>query len=271
VSQILDQASRFLREKFGDAPEVAVVLGSGLSPYATTLRDAQKIPSHSIPGAQVSTVVGHSGNLFVGINGKTRVAILAGRVHGFEGNSPTQVVHNVRALRLWGVKKFVITNAAGSMNLSSKPGQLVLIKDVINFTGQNPLTGQELFGGPRFPDMSDVMNRAWRARVMKTARKLKIKIREDVYAGVIGPSYETAAEIRMLHKWGAGLVGMSTVWEVVALHQMGAEILGLSCVTNFGTGVTKKPLSHDEVIQTTEKSRKTFARLMDGILQETIA
>lgn len=260
----------FLSLTFGAAPEVAVVLGSGLSSYADRLQNSKRIPASEIPGSIGSTVQGHSGSVVLGTLGTARALVLAGRIHGYEGHSPEQVVHNVRALRLWGIQKFVITNAAGSTSLKYKPGSLVLLKDHINFTGQSPLTGKELFGGSRFPDMSDAYSKKWRARVLALAKKEKLKLPEGIYAGCIGPSYETPAEIRMLKTLGADLVGMSTVWEALALHQMGTEILGLSCVTNFGTGVTTKKLSHEEVIKTTQHAQKLFFKLMDLILQKSL-
>ncbi|MDB5039084.1 MAG: purine nucleoside phosphorylase inosine and guanosine-specific [Bacteriovoracaceae bacterium] len=263
----LEEAKAYLEREFGKAPKIAVVLGSGLSPFAKTLRESKKVSTASIPSSVKSTVVGHFGELVYGKSGSTSVIVLAGRVHGFEGHSPTQVVHNLRALRLWGVKKFIITNAAGSTSRKHKPGSLVLIRDHINFTGLNPLTGLELFGGPRFPDVSDAYSSKWRKQVLQIAKKLKFKMSEGVYAAVNGPNYETAAEIRMFFKLGADLVGMSTVWEVLALIQMGAEILGISCVTNFATGVTKEALSHHEVIETTKSVQKKFNLLLEKILQ----
>lgn len=263
-------AAEFLRANFGEAPKVAAVLGSGLSAYAEQLSQTKKLLSSTVPGGAPSTVQGHSGSVVVGNSGKTRVALLAGRVHGFEGHSPTQVVHLVRAFRHWGVEKFILTNAAGSTSKHDKPGSLVLLRDIINFTGLSPLTGTELYDGPRFPDMSDLFSKRWRKEILKSAKKAKLSLREGVYAGVNGPSYETAAEIRMLNKWGADVVGMSTVWEAIALKQMGAEVVGISCVTNFGTGVTSQALDHSEVIDTTQKSAKNFTKLLNAIFQETL-
>lgn len=264
----IQKAAQFLQNRFGKAPSVGVVLGSGLSPFAETLSNAKSMPTSELPGGVASTVTGHDGRLVCGKIGRTSVLVVAGRIHGYEGHSPAVVVHYLRALRLWGVKKFLITNAAGSTKKSLKPGSLVLLKDHINFTGQNPLTGTELFGGDRFPDMSDAYSKAWRKYAVKVARKFEIPIREGVYAAVPGPNYETAAEIKMFSKLGADLVGMSTVWEVIALKQMKTEILGLSCVTNFGTGVSSEPLTHAEVIDTTKKAQGLFNRFVGALLQK---
>ena len=265
--QKLPQAQSFLNSHFGKAPEIAIVLGSGLSAFAQELKNSKSIPSHELPGAVPSSVKGHKGELVMGELGKTKALAVAGRVHGFEGYSPTQVVHTLRALRMWGVKKFILTNAAGSTSKAYRPGNLVLLKDHINFTGRNPLTGLELFNGDRFPDMSDVYSIALRKKARVIAKNQKVAIKEGVYVKVNGPNYETAAEIRMFAKWGAQLVGMSTVWEAIALKQMGAELLGISCVTNFGTGVTKQPLDHQEVIETTKAVQKTFNRFVSALMQ----
>lgn len=262
----LKTAAEFLKSRFGDAPSVAVVLGSGLSSFADTLSNSKSIETKEIPGGVGSSVIGHSGKLIVGKQGEVSVAVLAGRVHGYEGHSPSKVVFNLRALKIWGVKKFIITNATGSTSKAYKPGSLVFIKDHINFTGQNPLTGKELFGGERFPDMSNAYSKDWLKKSAAIARKLKITTKVGVYGGVTGPSFETASEIKMFAKWGIHMVGMSTVWEVIALKQMGAEILGLSCITNFGTGVSAKALSHTEVIEETKKAQTKFNRLMGALI-----
>lgn len=264
-------AAQFLNGRFGLAPKVALVLGSGMSAYADTLQNHESISTEEIPGGVTSSVLGHSGKFVVGSAGSTRVAVLAGRVHGYEGHSPSRVVFNLRALKVWGVQKFILTNAAGSTSKAFKPGSLVLLKDHINFTCQSPLVGKELFGGARFPDMSDAYSRDWRKKVLAVAKKVKVPLKEGVYAGVLGPSFETAAEIKMFAKWGATMVGMSTVWEAIALHQMGAEILGMSCITNFGTGVTSKPLGHLEVIEETKRVQSKFNALMTAILEKTVA
>lgn len=263
------EAAAYLKNELGQAPKTAVILGSGLSAFAEELAEKKFLSTSSVPHGLPSTVAGHSGKIFSGKIGKASVAVLAGRVHGFEGHSPQQVVHIPRAMRLWGVERFVITNAVGSMNPKLKPGSLAFIKDQINFTLQSPLTGLETYGGDRFPDQSNLFDRDWRKKALGVAKKLKMPLKESIYVGVPGPAYETAAEIRMYRKMGGEIVGMSTVWETSALHQMAAKILGLSCVTNLCTGVSKNPLSHQEVIETTAKAGKSFTNLVKAILEMT--
>jgi purine-nucleoside phosphorylase len=268
----LELAVEFLKHTFGTAPTTALVLGSGLSGFLSQLSTgSHSVSTSDVPGANSSSVLGHAGKLAVGKLqdsklGTKSVAILAGRIHGYEGHSPQQVVHILRALRKWGVKRFILTNATGSTQRTYRPGNLVLISDHINFTGLTPLRGAELFGGTRFPDMTDAYSKEWRKKARSIAKKLRIPIKEGVYIGVNGPSFETAAEIKMFAKWGAHICGMSTVWETIALRQMGAEVLGLSCVTNFGTGVSNKVLSHEEVLVATEKIQNSFAKLMKAII-----
>jgi len=265
--QKAQEAAEFLKSRLGAAPEIAVILGSGLSGFSKELMDAKELQTSSIAHGLPSTVVGHSGKLFTGKIGRNSVAVLAGRVHGFEGHPPQQVVHIPRSLRLWGVKKFLITNAVGSVSPLLKPGSLALIKDQINLTMQSPLTGLETYGGDRFPDQSNLYDRDWRKRAIAIGKKLKMNLKECVYAGVPGPAYETAAEIHMIRRLGGDIVGMSTVWEATALHQMGAKILGLSCITNLCTGVSKQPLSHSEVIETTAFAQKAFTKLVRAFLE----
>ncbi len=265
----VENAANFLQNRFGEAPTTVVILGSGLSGFANTLSSWEAVTTGEIPGAAKSTVVGHDGRVVIGeLKNGNRVGVLAGRVHGYEGHAPNQVVLLPRALRHWGVENFIITNAAGSTRTTFKPATLAIIKDQINLTGQNPLTGTELYGGPRFPDMTDLYNLSMRKIAKGVAAKLNISMKEGVYTGLMGPTYETAAEIKMFAKLGADLVGMSTVWESIAVHQMGAKVLGISCVTNFGTGISKHPLSHQEVLESTEKVQKTFNRFMTELLQK---
>ncbi len=266
----LKKAVLYLDERFGAAPEIAIVLGSGLGSFVQELQRTESVSLDQIPGAKKSSVQGHRGELAVGYLDGHRIAVQVGRIHGFEGHSPNQVVQSLRALKLWGVKKFILTNASGSTHAGAVPGTLSLIRDQINFTGQNPLVGHELLGGPRFPDVSDLFSEAWRAKAKKIAEKLRLNLPELVYIGVLGPSYETAAEIRAFHKWGADIVGMSTVWESLALKQMGAEILGISCVCNYGTGVKDGALSHEEVLAAGLSLENDFRRLLRELIRETL-
>jgi purine-nucleoside phosphorylase len=267
LTQII-KAAEFLKKNFGRAPKVAIVLGSGLSSFTKNLKDQKVIPMEKLPGGVGSSVVGHKGKFVYGKCEGVPVLACAGRIHGYEGHHPNQIVHNVRALRKWGIKKFVLTNAAGSTKKEYKPGNLVLISDHLNMTGNSPLIGKELYKGPRFPDMSDAYSKVWRKQAMKISEQIKVPLKEGVYGGFMGPAYETAAEVKMAAALGADLVGMSTVWENLALKQMNTEVIGISCVTNYGTGLLKKPLDHKEVIETTKKSEKRFTKLATAIIQQ---
>lgn len=265
----------FLKQEFGDCPPLCFVLGSGYSEFPDTLHVVHRIKTHAIPGVPPTTVEGHKGELILAEktlkNGKSsKCLIVSGRFHGYEGHTPQTVVQLLRGIRQWGASHFFLTNAAGSTSIKYKPGMLVSIKDHLNFTGQNPLTGKELYGGPRFPDMSDLYSAQWRKSLQSLSRKLKIKLPEVVYAGVNGPCFETASEIKFFHRSGAHVVGMSTVWEAIALKQMGATIAGLSCVTNYGTGVTKRPLSHNDVLETMSKSKTKAFALMSKVIESFI-
>jgi len=266
----LKKAVHFLDEKFGAAPELAAVLGSGLGSFTQELQRSENIPLDNIPGAYRSSVQGHRGELVIGYLEGHRIAVQSGRLHGFEGHAPNQVVFSLRALKLWGVKKFVLTNATGATHAGIKPGALALLKDHINFTGNNPLAGKELFGGSRFPDMSDLYSKSWRELAQRIGKRLNLPLPELVYIGVYGPNFETAAEIRAFHQWGADIVGMSTVWEALALKQMGAELLGLSCVCNWGTGVKDGALSHEEVLAAGLQVETDFRRLLRELIRETL-
>lgn len=265
--ETLKDAAQVLKRIFGDAPKVAVVLGSGLSKFGDDLKESHSINFTDLPGGKSSGIEGHSGKIVVGKIGEVSVLAQMGRIHGYEGHSPTEVVHLVRAYKLWGVENFILTNAAGSTTKALKPGRLVLISDHLNFTGANPLTGKELFGAERFPDMSEVYNKAWRKLAQKAGKKAGLKLREGVYVGLNGPNYETPAEIRMFQKLGGDLVGMSTVWEAIALRQMGSKILGISCVTNLAAGVSKKNLSHEEVLDTTKKAAGKFREFLKSLIE----
>jgi len=263
----LKVAKSFLQERLGDAPEIGLVLGSGLGLFAREIEEECSFPTQDIPGAIPSNVVGHQGKICLGQLDHQKVIIQSGRVHGYEGYSPAQVVFVVRALAHWGVRKFIISNAAGSTNPDFAPGSIVLIKDHINFTGQSPLIGKELFNGPRFPDMTDLYSAKLRSRLKEKLKENEHSVHEGTYIGVMGPSYETAAEVQMFRSWGADVVGMSTVWEVLALRQMGAQILGISCVANFGTGVSKTALTSEEVIEKMHEMFPLFSKAAKAAIQ----
>lgn len=256
-----------LKTRVSVTPTVAVVLGSGLGAFASELADAVSIPYGDIPGWPVSTAVGHAGKLIFGRLGDLNVVLMAGRAHLYEGYTPQQAVFGVRVLGKLGVKKMVFTNAAGGINLSYGQGALVAITDHINLQGANPLCGpNDESLGHRFPDMSEAYSLRMRGIVADAAKHESIQLFEGVYAGLLGPSYETPAEIRYLRAIGADLVGMSTVGEVIAANHMGIECLGISCVTNMAAGVLPQKLDHEEVLAVGLQVRDTFVRLLKATL-----
>jgi purine-nucleoside phosphorylase len=248
-------------------PRIAAVLGSGLGGFADELTEREEFPYASIPHWPVSTAVGHAGKLVLGMLGALEIAVMSGRVHLYEGYTPAQVTFGVRVMGSLGVRALVLTNAAGGINLAFERGGLVLISDHINLQGSNPLAGPNDDSlGPRFPDMSEAYSRAWRDTAKLVAREVGIRLDEGVYAAVLGPSYETPAEIRYLRSIGADLVGMSTVPEVIAANHMGIGCLGISCVTNMAAGVLPQKINHEEVLETGAAVRETLVRFLKALL-----
>jgi purine-nucleoside phosphorylase len=236
---------------------VGVILGSGLGSFADTLESRVEKPYSDIPGWPVSTAIGHAGKLVTGRLNGIDVIVAAGRAHLYEGYTAQQVAYPIKELAWRGVTSLVITNAAGGVNLSYKPGDLVLISDHINLMGVNPLRGAE------FIDMSEAYSLEYR-EIAKQAGVTK----EGVYAGLPGPSYETPAEIRYLRTIGADLVGMSTVPEVIAANHMGIKVLGISCVTNMAAGILPRKLSHAEVLETGERAKDKLAALLRAVIPQ---
>jgi purine-nucleoside phosphorylase len=263
----VESAAALVRRRLGDVPEVAVVLGSGLGGFAGALVDAAAMEYTEIPGWPPSRVVGHAGRLVVGRLGARRVAALAGRAHLYEGHSAAAVAFGVRVMGRLGVRRLILTNAAGGINTTFARGALMLIDDHINLTGANPLTGpnDERFGA-RFPDMSEVYSGRLRRVAEAAAADAGIAIARGVYAAVHGPSYETPAEIRFLRAIGADAVGMSTVAEAIAARHMGIEVLGISCITNMAAGVLPAPIDHEEVLETARQVGAAFIRLLEGVI-----
>jgi len=250
-----------------EPPRVAVVLGSGLGAFADTLENPTTTPYADIPGWPQSTAIGHASKMVVGSIAGTRVAVLAGRAHLYEGYTAEQAVFGIRSLRKMGVESVILTNAAGGVNVKFGAGQLVLISDHINLLGQNPLTGPNDDSlGPRFPDMSEAYAKSYREIARAAAREMGLDLPEGVYAAVPGPSYETPAEIRYLRTIGADLVGMSTVPETIAANHMGMRVLGISCVTNAAAGVLNQKLNHTEVLEVGERMKDTLIELLRRIV-----
>ena len=249
------------------APEIAVVLGSGLGALAEELKDSVVIPYADIPNFPRSTAIGHAGRLVIGKSGDLTVAAMQGRVHQYEGYSSREAAFPVRVLGRLGIKSLVLTNAAGGINPAYRQGALVVLSDHINLQGNNPLNGpnDERFG-PRFPDMSEAYSRSYRRIALDAGRELGIELKEGVYAALRGPSYETPAEIRYLRAIGADLVGMSTVPEVIVARHMGIAVLGISCVTNLAAGMGEGAIDHEEVLETGKRVSATLLALLTAIL-----
>jgi purine-nucleoside phosphorylase len=248
-------------------PRIALVLGSGLGGFADSLTDATRVPYAEIPAFPQSTAIGHAGQMVIGKAGDVPVAAMQGRVHLYEGYSAQQVTFPVRVFGRMGIRAVILTNAAGGINLSYSQGALVLIRDHINLQGQNPLVGpnDDRFG-VRFPDMTHAYAKDYREFAHTEFAKHGLTLHEGVYAGLLGPSYETPAEIEYLRRIGADLVGMSTVAEVIAARHMGIKVLAISCVTNMAAGILDQPLSHAEVMETGERVKTTFEALLRAVL-----
>jgi purine-nucleoside phosphorylase len=262
-----DSAAQLVLQRTPLRPTIGLVLGSGLGAFADSLTDATSVPYSDIPSFPQSTAIGHAGRLVIGKAGDVAVAAMQGRVHQYEGYSPQQVAFPIRVFSRMGIKSVILTNAAGGINLSYSQGALVLLSDHINLQGTNPLVGpnDDRFG-VRFPDMSHTYSRAYRQIAREEAAKINIVLHEGVYAALLGPSYETPAEIEYLRRIGADLVGMSTVAEVIAARHMGLNVLAISCVTNMAAGILDQPLSHAEVMETGERVRTIFEALLKGVL-----
>ena len=265
----IEASVQFLKTKFEQSPQIGLILGSGLGVLAEEIENPTKIAYNDIPQFPVSTVEGHAGQLVFGtLNGKTVVA-MQGRFHFYEGYSMDKVTFPVRVMKELGVGTLIVTNAAGGINESFELGDLMLITDHINNMGQNPLIGpndSEL--GVRFPDMSEAYNKSLRELASGVASKLQITVKEGVYVGNTGPTYETPAEVRMLRKMGGDAVGMSTVPEVIVARHSKMNVLGISCISNMAAGILDQPLTHDEVIETTEKVKVNFLAFVKEIVKD---
>jgi len=261
------EAAAVVRARVSAFPSVAIVLGSGLGDFTGRLADATAIPYAEIPHWPEVSVPGHEGRLVVGMVSGGAVALLAGRTHLYEGARPEEVTFGIRVLATLGVKTLVLTNAAGGINTSYPQGALMIIDDHLNLTGTSPLIGfhDERFG-PRFPDMTETWSRRLRRLATAAGRDIGLVLPRGVYAAVIGPSYETPAEIHALRILGADAVGMSTVPEALVARQMGVEVLGISCITNAAAGLRVHPLTHDEVVEAARRTAERFAAVLERIV-----
>jgi purine-nucleoside phosphorylase len=263
------EAADAIRARAPEAPRIGIVLGSGLGDFASSLRDAVSIPYDELPHWPSSRVIGHEGRLVVGTSRGRTIAALAGRSHAYEGHDLRTVTFAVRALGLLGVKTLILTNAAGGVNTGYSPGALMVIDDHLNLMGNNPLAGanDDRFG-PRFPDMTEVYSSRLRGIADRAGKAIGLPLPHGVYAALLGPSYETPAEIRYLRMIGADAVGMSTVPEAIVARHMGLDVLGISCITNMAAGVLPQPLRHAEVMETAGRARGQFIALVEGIIEQ---
>jgi purine-nucleoside phosphorylase len=265
------EAAEFIFSQTKLRPRIALVLGSGLGAFADEFAGAEKISYARIPHFPQSTAIGHAGKLVIGRADGVEVAGMQGRVHLYEGYSAKEVAFPIRVLARMGVKAVILTNAAGGIKREFTQGRLVVISDHINLQGVNPLTGpnDERFG-LRFHDMTSAYDRRFRELAVGEGNRLGMEMCEGVYAGLLGPSYETPAEIRFLRTAGADLVGMSTVMEAIAARHSGIRVLGISCVTNAAAGILDQPLNHVEVLETAERVKGQFIGLLKAVIPRIV-
>lgn len=267
VFTLAEAAAQLILQRTKLRPRIGLVLGSGLGGFADSLTDAVRIPYAEIPEFPLSTAIGHAGQMVIGNCGGVAVAAMQGRVHLYEGYSPQQVAFPVRVFGRMGIRALILTNAAGGINLKFQQGALVLVRDHINLQGSNPLVGaNDDWLGLRFPDMTHAYDKNFRGIARAAASGLGITLNEGVYAAMLGPSYETPAEINFLRIIGADLVGMSTVNEVIAARHLQMKVLAISCVTNMAAGILDQPLSHKEVLETGERVKSSFEGLLSAVL-----
>jgi purine-nucleoside phosphorylase len=262
------ESVNYISKEINRKPEIAVILGSGLGNLVDSMENKEYIPYENIPNFPKSTVAGHEGRLVFGsINGIECLA-MQGRFHYYEGYTMKEVTYPVYVMKELGIKKLIITNACGGINTSFSPGTLMLIKDFINLMGDNPLIGpnDERFG-TRFPDMSEPYRLEWIEKAKGLAEELGISYAEGIYAGFMGPYYETAAEIVSIGRMGADAVGMSTVPETIAANYLGMDVLGIACITNMATGIQKVKHSHERVVETAQKASKNLCKWVEAIIR----
>lgn len=262
------ESVEYIKSKINRNPEVAVILGSGLGDLVNVMENKEYISYEDIPNFPRSTVAGHEGRLVFGTIGGIEVLAMQGRFHYYEGYTMKEVTYPVYVMKKLGINRVVITNACGGINTSFSPGTLMLIKDFINLMGDNPLMGpnDERFG-PRFPDMSEPYKLEWIEKAKVIAGQLSIPYAEGVYAGFMGPYYETAAEIVSIGRMGADAVGMSTVPETIAANYLGMDVLGIACITNMATGIQKVKHSHERVVETAQKASVKLCKWVENIIK----
>lgn len=264
----LTEAAEFIKSRSKYNPEIGLILGSGLGSLADTIENAEYYNYSDIPNFPTSTVEGHKGRLVIGTLQGKQVIAMQGRFHFYEGYSMNEVTFPVRVMKLLGISKLVVTNAAGAANADFKPGDLMVITDHINFSGTNPLIGHNLDEfGPRFPDMSEAYNKELRNKVLSAGKELNLDLKQGVYFMFSGPTYETPSEVRMARILGGDAVGMSTAPEVIIANHAGIKTVGISCITNMAAGILDQPLSHEEVMETSAKVKNDFIKLMNRVIE----
>ena len=259
-------AANAIRSRIKQSPRVAIVLGSGLGGIANAVESATRIPYKDIPAFPSATIAGHAGEMICGTLAGVPVAALSGRFHMYEGHDVALAAFPARVVCALGASTLIVSNAAGGLKRTLGPGTLVLISDHINLMSRNPLVGHVEDGDERFPDMSDAYDAKLRVLAKSVARAQKVKLAEGVYVGLLGPTYETKAEVRMLAKLGGHVVGMSTVPEVIVAKALGMRVLGFSCVTNLASGLSKSPITHAEVLEITARVASKLERLVRGVV-----
>lgn len=268
LDQQLQETKNFLLKRAGIRPELGFVLGSGLSGFAAQVQAAAEIPFGDVPHFAPSGVEGHPGKLILGHLEGVPVFVMCGRLHAYEGHPFEKVMYPVRTMAVMGVKTVVVTNAAGGLQKKMKPGDFMVIRDHINLTGENPLRGHNWSGGPRFVDMTEPYDKRLSDLLAACCKAEKVRAHNGVYIGVMGPTYETAAEIKYYGKIGGGSVGMSTVSEVIAARHAGLKVAGLSCITNLGTGLSKVKLTHEDVKEVAKQVEGKFTRVLTRFVRK---
>ena len=262
-----ERAAVTISDRLGvEKPEVGFILGSGLAGLAGRFDDARRVSYGDISGFPGTTVVGHPGVLVGGVLAGRPAVALAGRFHMYEGHSAALAAFPVRVLAALGVRILFVSNAAGGIRRTFRPGDLMVIADHMNLTGQNPLYGPVERGDTRFPDMSSPYDPELRQRLHEAGRRVGVPLADGVYGWTLGPAYETPAEVRMLERLGLDAVGMSTVPEVIAARASGMRVVGMSCVTNLASGISKSPIAHDEVLEVT----RAVARRFEAVVMEWV-
>ncbi len=268
IDKKLEETLNFLNKRASLKPTLGIILGSGLSSFAKSVTAVAEVPFKDIPHFAPSGVEGHPGKLVLGTLEGVQVAVMQGRLHAYEGHSFEQVMYPARTMFALGVKTLMVTNAAGGLKAAMKPGDFMVINDHINLTGDNPLKGPNWSYGPRFVDMTAPYDPELSKILKQSLKKEKARVREGVYVAVMGPTYETAAEIKFFAKIGGDAVGMSTLAEVVAARHAGVKVVGLSCITNLGTGLSKVKLSHEEVKDVAERVEVPFTAAMMSFVKK---